>query len=422
MKNKLMAFSRNTFASLSKRNFRLYFTGQAISLTGGWMQNVAQAWLILHLTHSGTALGIASALQSGPTLFLGPYAGVLGTRFAKRRILFVTQTFEGLLALALGVAIVTDTTQAWMVYLMAGLLGVVNAVDYPIRQSFVYDLTGPKEMVSAVGLTTMAGNMARVIGPAIAAVIIGSAGLAACFFVNAASFGVVLVCLAMMHASEFHRTSKEPTELGVSGAIRYAFQTPVVREAILMMAVIGMITFEFSVTLPMLVRFKFAANASGLAYLMSSMGVGAVLGGLLTAGRRGEGLGRLTTVALGFGVSTALVGFAPTIWVATGLMLFVGVFAARFVGLSGSIVQLRSEPTMRTRMVALWSTAFIGSSLVGAPIVGWIGETAGPQWAMGVALVGGVVAASIGLWGSRREQEAAVDALPAAQSAERQTG
>ena len=414
MREKIIGVSRTTFASLKMRNFRLYFLGQSISLTGGWMQNIAQAWLILHLTHSGTALGIAAALQCGPTLLLGPYAGVLATRLPKRHILLVTQTMAGLLALVLGVLVATNTVQPHAVYLMAGLLGMVNAIDYPVRQSFLYELVGPKELVSAVGLTATSVNLARVVGPAIAAAIIGGVGLAACFFLNAASFIAVLVCLVRMRPQEFHSAAEQLPEGGVREGITYVARTAVVRESLLMMAVVGVFTYEFSVTLPMLAKFTFGAGAMGLAYLMSAMGVGAVVGGLVTAARRGEGLDTLTTRALAFGVTTALVGIAPNLAVASALMFFVGVFSARFTGLSSSILQLRCAISMRSRVVALWSTAFVGATLVGSPLLGWLGEAAGPRWALGAGAIGGIIAAGIGWRGMRKAEACAVDeiALP----------
>lgn len=411
-----MAFSRTTFASMKKRNFRLYFTGQALSMTGGWMQAIAQSWLVLHLTGSGTALGVVSALQYGPTLLIGPYAGVLADRFPKRRLLVVTQVVSGLLSLGLGIAVATNTAQAWMVYATAGVLGIVTAIDYPVRQAFLYDLAGPREVLSAVGLTTMAGNLARVVGPAVAGALIASAGMAACFLLNAASFVAVLVCLAMMRPSEFHRAKRGDAAGGLAEGFAYARRTPTVREAVLMMAIIGVFTFEFSVTLPVFVKVTLHSDAAGLAALMSSMGVGAAIGGIITAGRRGDGLGRLALSALGFGVFTAFVGLTPNLLAATVLMFFVGVFSARFVGLSNGILQLRSDPVFRTRVMALWSTAFLGSTFLGAPLVGWLSEYAGPRWALGIGALGGVVAAGVGWLEFRRDRTPAEapQPLPAA--------
>ncbi|NTW28854.1 MAG: MFS transporter [Coriobacteriia bacterium] len=398
------SFGRKALSSLKRRNFRLYFIGQGISQTGGWMQVIAQSWLVLHLTGSAMALGLLSALQFAPTLLLGPYAGVLADRFPKRRLLYITQTAAAVLAVALGTAVATDTVQVWMVFAMAGCHGMVNALDYPTRQAFLYELAGPRELVSAVGLTGTAANLARVAGPAIAGVLIASAGLAVCFFLNAMSFVAVLVCLALMRSSEFHRAeaTHAETEKGVRRGFAYAARVPVVRAALVITAIVGVFTYEFSVTLPSFVKFSLDASALGLAYLMAAMGVGAAVGGLITAGRRGDGLGRLSVASLLFGVSTALVGLAPNLVTATVLMFFVGIFAARFTGLSNGILQMLSAASMRNRVMALWSTAFVGSAFLGGPLLGWLAQAAGPRWSLGAGAIGGLVAAAIGWHAVRR--------------------
>lgn len=407
---KLVSFGRNTLSSLRGRNFRLYFLGQGVSLTGGWMQAIAQSWLVLHLTGSPTALGVVAALQYGPSLFLGPYAGVLADRAPKRLLLAITQTSSGLVALALGLAVAADVAQPWMVYAMAAALGLINAIDHPTRQSLIYELTGPDDLVSAVGLTGTANNVARIVGPAIAGILIAGAGMAACFFINAASYAFVLAMLALMRSRDFHRHHAEVSG-GLAEGLAYVRRTPVVRSALLMMALVGALTFEFSTTLPAFVRFTLKEDAAGLAMLMSSMGVGAALGGIVTAGRRGDGLDRLTLSALGFGAATAAVGATNRIGVAAAVMFFVGVFSARFVGLSNGILQLEAEPVMRNRVVALWSAAFLGSTFVGAPVLGWLAETAGPRWALVAGLVGGLLGAIVGLQGLReRSRQAAAEA------------
>jgi len=408
----LAAFSRTTFSSLKRRNFRLYFISQGISLTGGWMQSIAQSWLVLHLTGSAAALGVVAALTYGPSLFIGPYAGVLADRFPKRRLLAATQVALCLLALALGVAVLTDTVRAWMVFVMAGVLGVIMAVDYPTRQSFIYELAGPADLDSAVGLSGTVNNLARVVGPAIAGVLIASAGMAACFLLNAASYVVVIACLLLMRPAEFHRAHANEVDDerdGLMEGLRYAARTPGVREPLVMMAIIGVLTYEFSVTLPVFAKFALGASAAGLAYMMSAMGVGAAVGGLITAGRRGDGLGRLALTALGFGAVTALVGIAPNLMTATALMLLVGVFSARFVGLSNGLLQLRSEPEMRNRVMALWSTGFLGSTFIGGPVFGWLAQSVGPRWPLLVGALGGAIAAAVGWLGESRAREIALE-------------
>lgn len=419
---KLIAFGHDTFSSLSRRNFRLYFIGQTISQTGGWMQGVAQSWLVLHLTGSATALGAVSALQFAPILLFGPYSGVLADRLPKRKLLLVTQSVLALLALVLGIAVVTDTVQTWMVFVLAGFLGIVNAVDYPTRQSFLFELTGPSEVVSAVGLTSTAANLARVVGPALAGVLIASTGLGACFLLNALSFVAVLVCLVRMRPGEFHRAVvADEVEGGIAEGFGYSLKTPVVRESLLMMAVIGTLTYEFNVTLPAFAKFSLGAGAGGLASLMSAMGLGAAIGGLVSAGRRGDGLGRLSASALLFGLCTAAVGLTKTLPAATAVMFVVGVFATRFTSLSNSLLQLRSAPAFRNRVVALWSTAFLGSTFIGAPLLGWIAEAADPRWALGAGAAGGLAAATIGLLARARNKQAAeAGALPPAHGAEQE--
>ena len=403
MRNKILTFSHETFASLGVRNYRLYFIGQGISVTGSWMQSVAQSWLVLQLTHSGTALGVAAALQCLPTLALGPYAGVLAERVPKRRLLLVTQAIEGLLALALGVLVATDSVQLPMVYVLAAALGIVTAIDYPTRQSFMHDLVGPRVVGNAVSLNATLVNIGRVAGPALAAALIAAAGLAVCFLANAVSFAVVLVCLVLMRESELHVTRRGAESLPrLAEGLAYVRRTPLVLTALVMMAVIGALTYEFSVTLPLLAKFEFGGEAQSLGSLMAGMGLGAALGGIVNARQKAQGMGQLSVAALGFGLSAALVGFAPNLTVAVPIMFVVGVFSVWFTATCNTILQVNSAPRMRTQVMALWSVAFVGSSFLGGPLVGWVGEQYGPPWALAVAAIGGLLAAGLGLLQHRR--------------------
>lgn len=410
----LVRFARSTFSSLRTRNFRLYFFGQGVSLIGAWVQSVAQSWMVLHLTGSGVALGAVAALQCAPTLFLGPFAGVVADRLPKRRLLMATQSVLALVALALGVLVAANAMRVWMVYAAAAVLGLVNAIDYPTRQAFLFELAGPNRIQSAVGLNGTMVNVTRVVGPALAGTLIAVTGMASCFMLNAASFLVVIACLALMRPAELHRrpAAHEPKG-GVAEGLAYTARTPVVRESIVMMALIGVLVYEFNVTLPMIAKFAFAGDASALAYLMSSMGAGAIVGGLVTAGRRGDGLGRLSLAALGFGGFTALAGAAPSLHAAALAMAFAGLFSARFTGLSNGLLQLKSSPGMRSRTVALWSSAFIGSTFIGAPLLGWVGQQFGPRTPMIVGgVVGGIASAILGLLGRKAALAAHVTKLP----------
>jgi MFS family permease len=397
-KRSIQRYGTRTFASLGVRNYRLYFAGQAISLTGSWMQVVAQSWLVLHLTGSGTALGSVTALQFLPMLLLAPYGGVIAGRFSKRRLLFATQAASGLLALTLGLLVTTGAIQLWMVYVLAACLGCVNAIDNPTRQAFVHDMVGPSQLRNAVALNSIEVNLSRVVGPAIAGVVIVALGLGPCFLVNAASYVAVLVCLYLMSHEELHRSEALERRRGqlVEGFV-YAMKTPTVRVVLIMMAIIGTFTYEFSVTLPLMARFAFNGGAGVNAWLMSALGVGAVIGGLVTAGRGKADVRELSISALGFGLGTAAVAASPTLPVALGAMVITGLFSLRFTALCNTILQLKSDESMRTRVMAMWAVAFLGSTFFGAPIVGWIGEHVGPRWSLGVGGVAGVIAAGVGL-------------------------
>ena len=398
----LRRHARRTFSSLKVRNYRLYFIGQTISLCGTWMQSIGQALLVLKITGSGTALGLVIGLQCTPILLLSSYGGVLADRFSKRRLLFATQTTAGLLALVLGALVVTGTTRLWMVYVLALGLGIVNAIDNPTRQTFIHELVGRAQLGNAISLNSLIVNLSRVVGPAIAGGIVAQFGLAPCFLLNGLSFGAVLFCLYRMDGS---RLVKSPPVKAAKGQLQagfaYAWKTPIVRDVLLMMALVGMLAYEFSVSLPLLAHVTFpgsdAAISAGVALLMSSMGVGAVVGGLFTAGRRTATMRALTIGAFGFAVAMLLVAAAPSfVWAAVAMGV-VGFFSVTFTALTNTILQLVSAARMRGRVMALWTMAFIGSTVIGAPIIGWIGQYAGPRSSLVVGAAASIVAGGIGL-------------------------
>lgn len=399
------------FASLRVRNYRLYFLGQGISLSGTWMQGVAQSWLVLKLTGSGAALGVVTALQALPVLLLAPYGGLIADRFSKRRLLYLTQSTSGLLALVLGVLVATGAVRLWMVYVLALALGLVNAVDNPSRQTFITELVGNRYLRNAVSLNSIEVNLSRVVGPALAGGIIAGIGIAPCFILNAASYLAVLGCLAFMRDDELHRTAPVEAAKGqLREGLRYAWTTPLIRTVLLMMAVVGTFTFEFQVTLPLIARYTFHGNAASYALLSSAMGVGAVVGGLRTAGKRRAGVRSLAIASCAFGIAVAIVALAPTYVFAVAAMMVVGYFLVMFTSLTNAILQMESEPTMRGRVMALWASAFIGSTLLGAPIIGWVGEHAGPRWSLAVGTLAAVAA---GIAGMRQVKRAVRDGAAA---------
>jgi MFS family permease len=280
---------RATFSSLKNRNYRLYFTGQIISVSGTWMQRLAQAWLILSLTHNnGFALGIESGLQFLPMLLFGAWGGVIADRFDKRRILYATQIAAGLLALGLGTIVAVGAATVFLDYLFSVLLGFVNVFDNPARQTFVMEMVGREELPNAVGLNSVVMNSSRIVGPAIGGIVIEIVGLAPCFFLNAASYVAVLLALHMMRAEELRPVPVVPRAKGqLREGFRYVWSDRLVRTPLIMMAVIGTLAFNFQVVISLMSTETFSLGAGGLGALLSVMGAGAVLGALAAASRRG---------------------------------------------------------------------------------------------------------------------------------------
>ena len=389
--------ARRMFASLRVRNYRLYLGGQAISLSGTWMQSVAQGWLVLELTGSGTAIGLVLALQFLPVLFFGPLGGVVADRFDKRHILFITQAAAAVLATTLGLLVLFDVIRLWMVYLLAAGLGFVNLVDNPTRQTFIFEMVGPEQLTNAVSLHSVLVNVARVLGPAAAGALILTVGIAPCFLINGGSYLAVLIALAALRVADLRPSPRQPRRRGqLREGLRYVRATPALLAPLLMMAVIGTLTYEFQVVLPLLARFTFGGDAGTYSTMTACMGAGAVVGGLLTAaaGRRRPTALALSAVA--FGVVQIAAAWAPHLWLALGLLVLVGAASISFLSLGNATLQLASAPEMRGRVMALWAVAFMGSTPVGGPIMGWIGENVGPRWALGLggmaALLSGVLA------------------------------
>lgn len=423
----LRRYARTTFSSLKIRNYRLYFTGQAISLCGTWMQSIGQSWLVLKLTGSGTALGLVTALQFLPVLLLAPYGGVLADRYPKRRILFLTQSAQAVLALALGGLVLSGHIRLWMLYVFAGLLGLTNAADNPARQSFVHELVGREQLRNAVTLNSVEVNLTRVIGPAIAGALIAAVGLAPCFLINGVSYVAVLACLVMMRARELHSTERPKPEKGqLRAGVAYVARTRVLRDVLLMMAIVGTLAYEFPVILPLLVKFTFHREAGTYALFTSSMGVGSVIGGLAAAGLRRNALKALTLSAFAFGGSILLLALSPNLALAIAFMVVVGVFSVLFTSLTNAILQLESAPQMRARVMALWAVAFLGTTPIGGPIVGWTAEHSNPRWGLVLGAAAAAIAGVVGLAAqkarARQAETTSLQRVPRLEPAEKPAG
>lgn len=387
-----------TFASLKIRNFRLYFIGQGISLAGSWMQTVAQGWLVLQLSHSGTTLGIVSALQFLPILLFGPMAGVLVDRYSKKTILYYTQTILLVLALILGVLVALGHIQLWMVYTLALALGLVSALDNPARQTFVLELVGERELSNAVTLSTAELNLGRVAGPALAGIAIATTGMAACFFLNAASFIAVLIVLYLMDDAAIHAVATVEKAKGqLMEGFRYVLAEPYLRNALVIMAIIGMFTYEFAINLPLIAQVTFHGDAATYAMLTASMGMGSIIGGLYSAHKMKSTDRSLVQTAFFLGLATMATAIMPTKYLAMGVLAIVGYFSVNFISQSNILLQLKSLPEMRGRVMALWTVAFLGSTVIGGPVIGWIGQTFSPRWGLGVSGVAAIIAAIYGM-------------------------
>lgn len=387
----LLAATRRTFLALRVRNYRLYFGGQVISGTGTWMHTVALGLLVLssRLHGNGVDVGEVVALQFAPILAFGSWGGLVVDRMDKRRLLLVTQSTAAALALTLGLLVAADAITMWEVYGIATLFGVVNLFDNPGRQSFVSEMVGRDLLPNAVSLNSVVMNAARVVGPAIGGVLIFTVGIAACFMFNAASYLAVMAALLAMRRSELHPAPAVVRARGqVRQGLRYVWGTPSLRRPLLAMAVVGVFAFNFTTTLPLLAERTFHGGAGTYSALTAALGTGAVIGGLLVAHRARPSDRLLSVIGVGFGVMLVAVALSPTEGVALAALLGMGLCSLAYTSTSNAILQLRSDPTMRGRVMALYAMAFLGSTPIGGPLVGWISDVASPR----VALLVGAVA------------------------------
>jgi MFS family permease len=392
----LTAALRRSVSSLSVPNYRRYFFGQVVSVSGNWMQIVAEVWLVLKLTGSGTAVGVVAALQFLPILLFGAFGGMLADRVPKRELLMVTQAAMAVPALSLFALYATGAVEPWMVFALVFLRGTVNSIDNPTRQSFAIEMVGADRVVNAVSLNSVVIHASRIAGPAVAGVVISLWGVGPCFVINAASFIAMLVALRAMDPAELESAPVVPRERGaLRAAVRYVRATPSLRVPLMMMALVGTLSFNFIVLLPLLARFSFDGAASSYAGLMTAMGVGSVVGALAT-GARGRVSDRLLIVSSAlFGALILLLALAPTIAVAAVILVPLGAASVTFAAGVNSVLQLAVSPEMRGRVMALYSMVFLGSTPIGGPLSGWLAETWSPRLAL---LVGGIaaVAAAVG--------------------------
>jgi MFS family permease len=413
----LTAALRRSVSSLSVPNYRRYFVGQVISVSGNWMQLVAQIWLIVQLTGSGVAVGLTAGLQFAPILVLGAWGGLIADRFSKRRVLMITQPLMALPALALWALVAAGTVEPWMVYALVFVRGTVNAFDNPARQSFVIELVGHDRVVNAVSLNSVIVQTARIIGLAAAGGVIALAGVGPCFAINALSFAAMFIALQRMDVSELRPSTpaqRAPGEL--RAALRYVSGTPGLWIPLGMMVLVGTLTFNFQVLLPLLASQTWHGTASTYALLTAAMAVGSVIGAL-ASGARGRVSPRILVVAAaGFGVVELLAALAPSLPLQVLALIPLGAVSVTFSAGVNSTMQLAVTPAMRGRVMGLYSVVFLGSTPIGAPLVGWLAEIAGPRAGMalgGAAALTAAALATVAYRGKRLPSDAGVAILPA---------
>jgi MFS family permease len=335
-------------------------------------------------------------------LVVGPYGGLVADRVDKRRLIIVLQVVMAALAAALAALTLSGAVQLWHVLVLAGLLGVADAFEKPTRQAFVMEMVGAEHVRNAVSLNSVMVNVARVIGPASAGLIIAAGGLGACFVINAVSFVPVIALLASMDVSELHPSPPQPRERGqVLAGLRYVRGRPDLAVPLMMMAIMGCLTYEFQVTLPYLAKEGYGGDSRLYGFMTAAMAVGAVVGGLYNASRARTGVATLVRVAVVFGVLVLATAFAPTAGLALALLVGVGAASVMLMARGNATLQLGADPRMRGRVMALWLVAFLGTTPIGAPLAGWVSSTYGARWGLVLGAVACFVAAGLGAAAAR---------------------
>ena len=391
---------RATFRSLVNYNYRLWAAGAIVSNVGTWMQRTAQDWIVLtELTqHDATAVGVVMSLQFGPQFVLLPLTGWAADRFDRRRLLAVTQSAMGVLALGLGLLTLSGAVKLWQVDLFALLLGCVSAFDAPVRQSFVSELVGDAHLSNAVALNSTSFNAARMIGPALAGLLIAAVGTGWVFVLNAVSFAAVLAALMLLRPAQFHpRAHTGGRRGGLADGMRHVWDRTDLRVVIVMYFLIGTFGINFPIYISTMAVSVFGVGAGKFGLLTSAMAVGSVTGALLAAGREKPRMGLLLGAALAFGIALTIAAAMPSYRLFAVALFFVGISTQTFTTTALSAAQLWSDPALRGRVVALALAVFAGGTPLGAPLIGMIANRAGPRWSLVAGASSGFVAALVGV-------------------------
>jgi MFS family permease len=395
--------ARETFASLQHRNFRLFFTGQLISQVGNWLTLVAQTLLVLELTDSGIALGVLAAAQFGPILVLGPWAGLVADRSDKRRLLLVVQTVAMGQSFLLAALTFAGEPPVGAIYAVAVLGGVCMAFDNPARRSFVVEMVDPDRINNAVSLNSALMTSSRVVGPALAGLLVSTVGYGWAFLGDGLSYLAVIAGLWMMRTSELRAAPVTPRGRGqVRAGLRYVRSEPELFVPLAMLAVIGTLSYNFQTVFPLFVTRDLGSSDAVFTALFSVVSVGSFIGALVAARRREIGVRQVGVAAVGYGVAMAAMALAPNVAVALVLGVVLGLASISFIVSSTAIVQLRSAPEMRGRVLAIQAMLFLGSTPVGGPIVGWVAEEFGARYSVALGAAAALLAGAWGLAAARR--------------------
>ncbi|PWB97941.1 MFS transporter [Salinibacterium hongtaonis] len=392
---------KSMFRSLSIYNYRLWFAGALVSNIGTWMQRTAQDWIVLtDLTdHDAAALGVTMALQFGPALVLTPITGLIADRVDKRRMLMLTQVLLGVLGLGLGLIVVLGVAQLWQVYAFALALGVVSAFDAPSRQAFVSELVGEKDLTNAVGLNSLSFHSARLVGPAVAGILVALIGAGWVFLINAASFIAVFVSLTQMRRNELTPSRPAPRTKGqIRDGYRYVRGRPDIVVTLVMVFLVGTFGFNFAIFISTMATVEFGQGAGEFGLLSSLMAVGAVAGSLIAARRERPRLRIVTAAAAAFGVACMIAAVMPNYVSFAAALVLVGLSSLTMMTSANAYVQTTTPPELRGRVMALYLAIFMGGTPLGAPVTGWITNELGPRWGLGLAAISGLLAAAIALW------------------------
>ena len=396
---------RSTFASLKFFNYRLWFAGALVANVGTWMQRIAQDWLVLTVLSddSGLAIGIVTGLQFVPMLLLSPYAGLLADRLPRRKLLIATQSALGVLAAALGVLVLSGHAELWHVYIFALLLGIVTALDNPVRQTFVAEMVPPASLPNAVGLNSASFNAARLIGPGVSGLLIAAVGPGWAFIINALSFAATILSLTLMRKDELHELPHTSRGKGqIREGLAYVRGRSDIVTILVVVGVVGALGLNFQMTSAVMVREVFDRQAGEYGVLGSIMAIGSLGGALLAARRKRPRVRLVLAAAFAFGVSSGLMALMPSYELYALMTIPVGFSSLTMMTAANATVQMSTDPVFRGRVMSLYMMVFLGTTPIGAPIVGWIAETFGARWSVGIGSISAIlVAVAAAVWAKR---------------------